>query len=57
MSFFCTNCTLHTDIEKYRLMLNDLIIKKNHNLLDKEIIDLSQYLDVLVCKCTLCNKD
>ena len=57
MNFLCNTCNLHTNIEKYRIMLNSLIVEKNHKLLDEEIINLSQYLDVLVCECTLCNKD
>lgn len=56
MNFLCNACDLHTDIEKYRIMLSSLIVEKNYKLLDEEIINLSQYLDVLLCKCTFCNK-
>ena len=57
MSFLCNTCDLNTNIENHRIMLNNLIVEKNHNLLDEEIINLSQYLDVLLCKCISCNKD
>jgi len=57
VKFLCNTCDLHTNIEKYRIMLNNLIVEKNHNLLDEEIINLSQYLDVLLYKCMSCNKD
>lgn len=55
MNFLCNTCNMHITIEKYRLMLNNLIVKKNYDLLDEEIINLSQYLDVLVCKCAFCD--
>lgn len=56
MKFSCNHCKLHADIEKYRIELNNLIVEKNHKLLDKEIIYLSQFLDDLVYKCVFCNK-
>ncbi|MFA6939829.1 MAG: MEDS domain-containing protein [Clostridiaceae bacterium] len=56
MKSFCDNCSLSSDIEKHRIMLNNLIDKKNCNLLDEEIVSLSQTLDNLVYKCVLCDK-
>ncbi|MCY6371798.1 MEDS domain-containing protein [Clostridium ganghwense] len=57
MKFSCNHCELYDNIEKYRIELNDLIVKKNHKLLDQEIINLSQSLDDLVYKCVFCNKN
>lgn len=56
MKSFCDNCSLSSDIEKHRIMLNNLIDIKNCNLLDEEIVSLSQTLDNLVYKCVLCDK-
>jgi hypothetical protein len=57
MKSFCSHCSLSSDIEKQRIILNDLISKKDYNLLDKEIVALSQALDNLVYKCVLCDKN
>lgn len=35
-------------IENTRIMLNDLIVKKQYDLLDPEVIELSQRLDKLL---------
>ncbi|WP_291645123.1 MEDS domain-containing protein [Clostridium sp.] len=53
----CTTCNLQDNIEKYRVMLNILILEKKQNLLDEEIINLSQSLDILVYKCIFCNEN
>ncbi|MDV3428908.1 MAG: MEDS domain-containing protein [Bacillota bacterium] len=57
MKSFCNKCNLNSEIENQRLMLNNLISKKGCNLLDKEIVTLSQTLDNLVYKCVLCDKN
>jgi len=57
MNFLCSTCRLRDNIEKHRIMLNNLIVEKNHKLLDEEIISLSEYLDVLVYKCASCNRN
>lgn len=57
MNLLCNACNIRTNIEKYRLKLNDMILEKKNKLLDKEIINLSQFLDVLVNKCIFCNKN
>ncbi|PRR81995.1 MEDS domain-containing protein [Clostridium vincentii] len=56
MSILCINCNLNSSIEEYREHLNNIIVKKNHNLLDDEVITLSQALDDLVYKCIFCNR-
>jgi hypothetical protein len=48
---------LKPDIEKYKVELDSVIVKKNYNLLDEEVIKLSQTLDLLVYECALCNKN
>lgn len=57
MNFLCKNCNLSSNIEDLRENLNNIIIEKNHNLLDTEVINLSQLLDNFVYKCVLCSKE
>lgn len=57
MNFLCNTCNIHTNIEKTRLKLNNLILEKEHELLNEEIINLSQALDVSVNKCIFCNRN
>lgn len=57
MNFLCDNCNLDYNIEEYRCRLNNIIVKKKYNLLDDEVINLSQLLDDLVYKCILCEKN
>ncbi len=57
METLCSTCSLRNDIEKYRIMLNNLIAEKDYKLLDEEIIKLSEYLDELVYRCVFCNKN
>ncbi len=56
MNFLCNNCNLNADIEDLRKKLNNAIVEKNDNLLDDEIISLSQFLDNLVYECIFCKK-
>lgn len=57
MNMFCYNCGLKSDIEEYRQRLNNIIINRNQNLIDDEVVKLSQFLDELVYKCVTCKKD
>lgn len=56
MEFLCNKCNLNANLEKYRQVLDNLIIDKNYNLLDEKVISLSQFLDDLVHECTFCSK-
>ncbi|MGY0373181.1 Spo0E family sporulation regulatory protein-aspartic acid phosphatase [Clostridium sp. JNZ J1-5] len=56
MNFLCGNCNLKSNIEDLKEKLNNIIVEKNHNLLDDEVINLSQFLDNLVCGCIFCGK-
>lgn len=40
----------YREVEEIRKGLNNLITEKNENLLDEEVIKLSQYLDRLILK-------
>lgn len=57
MNSFCNTCILGNNIEKQRISLNNLVVEKKYNLLDGEIISLSQLLDNLVYECVICKKD
>lgn len=57
MRFLCDNCDLKCCIEQHRNKLNNIIVEKKQNLLDDEIIKLSQLLDDLVYKCVFCNRN
>ncbi|MCY6354736.1 MEDS domain-containing protein [Clostridium sp. ZS2-4] len=57
MRFLCDNCDLNYSIEEHRNRLNNLIVEKKQNLLDDEVINLSQLLDDLVYKCVFCNRN
>jgi hypothetical protein len=54
MNNHCKNCDINRNIDKYKEQLVTMIVEKNYNLLDTEIIELSQLLDVLIDQCTLC---
>lgn len=41
---------LQSCIEDFRCRLNDLVVKKNYNLLDKDVLKVSQELDQLILK-------
>ncbi|MDR3596695.1 Spo0E family sporulation regulatory protein-aspartic acid phosphatase [Clostridium sp.] len=55
MRVLCDNCNLNCHIEKYKERLDNIIIRKNYNLLDNEVISLSQFLDDLIAKCIFCD--
>ncbi|WP_461204573.1 aspartyl-phosphate phosphatase Spo0E family protein [Clostridium sp. DL1XJH146] len=57
MKNICKYCTLKYLIEKNQDKLNTLIEKRNFNLQDKEIIKLSKYLDKLIVKFDLLNRN
>ncbi|AKA67845.1 MULTISPECIES: MEDS domain-containing protein [Clostridium] len=57
MNSSCSDCSMYSKIEELRLMLNNLILEKNQELLNKEIITLSQSLDELVYKCIFCSEN
>lgn len=52
----CMNCNLSYQLKQYQKRLNNLIADKNMNLLDDEIIRLSQEIDQLLLKCITCSK-
>lgn len=56
MSFICTPCTMQTEVELYRQKLENMIVKKNLNLNDKNVVKLSQMLDDLIAKCIHCKE-
>lgn len=57
MNNYCNICSLNYMVEEYRERLNDIIIEKNYNLLDEEVINLSQLLDDLIDKEILFEKN
>lgn len=57
MNMFCYNCGLKSDIEGHRERLNNIIINRNKNLIDDEVVKLSQLLDDLVYRCVTCKRD
>lgn len=56
MKIVCNECDLGHLIEKNRLKLNKLISEKNLNLIDNEVVLLSQTLDKLLVDCVSCKK-
>ncbi|MEA4987325.1 MAG: MEDS domain-containing protein [Anaerovorax sp.] len=54
MRVYCNNCGLNASLEEYRVRLNNTVIEKKDNLIDEELIKLSQLLDDLVYKCISC---
>ncbi|WP_206458205.1 MEDS domain-containing protein [Anaerovorax sp. IOR16] len=54
MRVYCKDCGLNASLEEYRVRLNNKVIKKRDNLIDEEVIELSQLLDNLVYKCISC---
>lgn len=52
----CDNCGLNNTIDKYRIKLSDLILEKKLNLVDKEVVRVSQILDELLVECIACKK-
>lgn len=57
MDFLCSSCKLRCEIEEYREKLNNIIVKKEEDLLDEEVINLSEILDQLLYKCITCRKN
>ena len=57
MNLSCDNCNLNHIIGQVRERLENIIIEKNHNLLDEQVINISQLLDDLVFKCVFCGKN
>lgn len=56
MRFSCDNCNLRNNIEDFRIKLFNIIVQKEQNLLDTEVIKASQELDNLVYSCVFCNR-
>ncbi|GAA0178342.1 hypothetical protein SH2C18_14130 [Clostridium sediminicola] len=56
MSFLCNNCDLNCNIQECKEQLNNIIVEKNHNLVNDEVVKLSQQLDDLVYKCVVCKR-
>lgn len=54
MKKFCKECSLNASIEDEKKILDSIIVKKNHNLLDDSIIQLSQYIDKMIYRCVKC---
>lgn len=57
MRVLCNNCNLNCNINDYKERIENLLIEKNNNLLDKEIIDLSESLSKLISDCIVCNSN
>lgn len=57
MNVLCNNCNLNCSIEQCREHLSNVIAEKEYNLLEKEVITLSQSLDDLIDKCISCEKN
>jgi len=53
MCFICLNCQLDIDIEKSKIILNNLIAEK-HNNLDSTVLAASESLDKLISACVNC---
>lgn len=56
MSIICKNCGLNDNIYEYRIKLSNLISETRFNLIDQEVVILSQFLDELLVKCIICKK-
>lgn len=57
MRGLCNKCAINCNIEVYKERLNNIIIRKNFNLLDDEVIEMSQFIDELIYNCAFCNVD
>ena len=57
MKTLCSNCSIKQRIEEYKEKLEDSIERRYENLLDDEVVILSQFLDNFVYKCVCCNKN
>ncbi|AQR94938.1 MULTISPECIES: MEDS domain-containing protein [Clostridium] len=54
MRILCDDCNTNCNIEKYKERLENIIVKTNYNLLDDEVIYLSQFLDDMIANCVFC---
>lgn len=57
MRILCSNCSLNCNTNEYKEKIDDLLIKKNNNLLDDEIIGLSEIVNELITNCIFCNSN
>ncbi|BCZ48890.1 hypothetical protein psyc5s11_49570 [Clostridium gelidum] len=57
MNDLCHNCTLNYSIEHCRETLNNIIVEKEYNLLEDEVINKSQLLDDLITECVFCENN
>lgn len=54
MNGFCEKCELNESIKEEKNVLNNAIVEKNNNLLDENIIKISQYIDKMIYDCIKC---
>lgn len=57
MKILCSNCNLNCQINKCKEELDILLLKKNNNLLDSEVIYLSEIINKLISNCVYCDKN
>ena len=57
MNDLCHNCNLNYSIENCRETLNNIIVEKEYNLLEHEVINKSQLLDDLIVACVFCENN
>ena len=57
MNHLCHNCNLNYSIEHCREALNNIIVEKEYNLLEDEVINKSQLLDDLITECVFCENN
>ncbi|AGF56711.1 hypothetical protein Cspa_c29500 [Clostridium saccharoperbutylacetonicum N1-4(HMT)] len=57
MRVLCKRCGLNCHLDEYKERLDSIMVKKNYNLLNDEVISLSEFLDDLVYNCVYCEED
>ena len=57
MNDLCHKCNLNHSIENCRETLNNIIVQKEYNLLEHEVITKSQLLDDLITACVFCKNN
>lgn len=57
MKTLCSKCTINHRIEEYKEKLNTSIDERKNNLLDDEVVLISQFLDNFIYKCVSCNRN
>ena len=57
MNDLCYKCNLNYSIEHCRETLNNIIVEKEYNLLEHEVINKSQLLDNLIVACVFCENN